>query len=54
MNLKHGMRTIIGFTCMIGVGLGVLYFIDNAMSSQSNNGIRSVNAGAGCAAKRTC
>lgn len=52
--MKHGIKTIIGFTCMIGIGLGVLYFIDNAMATKSINGVHPVNAGAGCAAKRTC
>lgn len=54
--MDHGLKVIIGFTLMIALGIGVLYFIDNATfaANTQKNGYRPVKAGAGCAATRTC
>lgn len=52
--MDHGLKVIIGFTVMIALGIGVLYFIDQTAFGTNQNGVRPINAGAGCAAKRTC
>jgi len=50
--MNHALKVIVGFTFMIAVGLGVLYYVDQAGASK--NGLNPVNAGAGCAAKGDC
>lgn len=50
--MNHALKVIIGFTFMIAIGIGALYFIDQ--TTVASNGLKPVNTGAGCAAKGTC
>ncbi len=52
--MSHTLKVIIGFTFMIGLGLGFLYFMDQGTFTKSIGGINPINTGAGCAAKGTC
>ncbi len=52
--MGHTLKVIVGFTLMIAIGLGFLYFIDQGALAKSNKTIKPINTGAGCAAKGTC
>lgn len=52
--MNHTLKVIIGFTIMIAIGIGALYFIDQGVFAKVTNGIRSVNTGAGCASTGDC
>jgi hypothetical protein len=49
--MNHGLKVIIGFTVMIAIGIGVLYYIDQ---SSVNNDSGAVNASSGCASWQNC
>ncbi len=52
--MNHGMKVIIGFTIMIAIGVGILYYTDQTFATNQQNGIRPVNTGSGCAAYGDC
>lgn len=49
--MNHGLKVIIGFTVMIAIGIGVLYYIDQ---NSVSNGNGAVNASSGCASWQNC
>ena len=41
--MSHGIKVIIGFTVMITIGLGVLYYTDQNITNGKTPGAEAVN-----------